>query len=406
MKTIFKLKIFNQKIVIEKLFFLSIFLIISQFLTANKIKAQNLAEPTTEATTESTTVNEQQIALETKNLEGTVVEITATGRESFQDELVPFQELKIELTKGESAGETLKIKNSAASLGLVDVRYQEYEVGDKLKITSQNTGDGDTHYIIEGQIKRYALLKLTLLFVTIVILVGRKWGAFSLLGLVISFLVIFKLIIPLIIQGLEPLWAASLGSLIIIPATFYISHGFARKTHVAVIVTLISLVITGLLAAHFVKTTHLTGFASEEAGFLQVQRKGTIDIRGLLLAGIIIGTLGILDDVTLGQASTIEQLAKANPKMNFKELFIQGMQVGQDHISSMVNTLVLVYSGSALPLLLLFFDSQKSFISILEFELIAEEIVRMLVGSIGLVLAAPLATALAAWLYQNQELAK
>ncbi|MFH1959616.1 MAG: YibE/F family protein, partial [Patescibacteria group bacterium] len=168
-----------------------------------------------------------------------------------------------------------------------------------------------------------------------------------------------------------------------------------------VVATFISLVITGLLAVYFVDVTHLTGFASEEAGFLQVERQGSIDIRGLLLAGIIISTLGILDDVTIGQASVVKQLKKANPKISFLELFKNGMKVGQDHISSMVNTLVLVYSGSALPLLLLFFDSQKTFVDILEFELIAEEIVRMLVGSIGLVLAAPLATIMAAYIFSK-----
>jgi uncharacterized membrane protein len=246
-------------------------------------------------------------------------------------------------------------------------------------------------------------LTLTFIFIAVVLAVGKLWGALSLAGLFISFLVIFKLILPLIIKGVNPVLVAILGSLIIIPSTFYISHGFNKKTHVGVISTFISLIITGLLAVYFVDATHLTGFASEEAGFLQVERQGMIDIRGLLLAGIIIGTLGILDDVTIGQASTVRQLKKANPKMGWLDLFKKGMKVGRDHVSSMVNTLVLVYSGSSLPLLLLFFDSQKTFIDVLEFELIAEEIVRMLVGSIGLVLAAPMATILAAYLFSKDK---
>ncbi len=345
---------------------------------------------------------EMQTGTETNQIiEGKITEIVASGQITFNDELVPFQKLKILITKGFNEGETITVENSAASLGLVDVRYQEYEVGNQLRLSYQPQALETERYVIEGQIKRRALLNLALLFFIVVLLVGRKWGVFSIFGLAISFLVIFKLVIPLIITGQDPVLAAALGSIIIIPSTFYISHGFNRKTHVAVLVTIFALLLTGWLATYFVNATHLTGFASEEAGFLQVQRQGSIDIRGLLLAGIIIGTLGILDDVTLGQASTVKQIAAANPEMNFKELFIKGMQVGQDHISSMVNTLVLVYAGSALPLLLLFFDSQKSFLDLLEFELIAEEIVRMLVGSIGLVLAAPLATALAAYLFRQ-----
>lgn len=341
-----------------------------------------------------------------QTIEGEVTKILASGRESFNDELIPFQELQIQVNKGPNQGETIELKNSAAGFGLVDVRYQEYQVGDRLRISYQPQVEGAGRYAIEGQIKRKALFNLTLLFLLVVLIVGRKWGALSIFGLIISFLVIFKIVIPLIISGRDPILAAALGSTIIIPSTFYVSHGFNRKTHVAVIVTLVALLITGWLATYFVNAAHLTGFASEEAGFLQVQRQGTIDIRGLLLAGIIIGALGILDDITLGQASTVKQLAKVNPEMNFKDLFIRGMQVGQDHISSMVNTLVLVYAGSALPLLLLFFDSQKTFIDLLEFELIAEEIIRMLVGSIGLVLAAPLATALAAYLFQKDSSAQ
>lgn len=333
--------------------------------------------------------------------EGIVIQILLSGRESFLDELVEFQELEIKVTKGEKKGELIKVKNSAAGQGMVSIQYQQYQVGDKVKIATQQDMDGETIYSLDGMVKRGGLLTLTVLFIAVVLLVGKVWGALSLLGLVASFIVIFKLIIPLIIKGINPVLAAILGSMIIIPTTFYISHGFNKKTHVGVVATFISLVITGLLAVYFVDVTHLTGFASEEAGFLQVERQGSIDIRGLLLAGIIISTLGILDDVTIGQASVVKQLKKANPKISFLELFKNGMKVGQDHISSMVNTLVLVYSGSALPLLLLFFDSQKTFVDILEFELIAEEIVRMLVGSIGLVLAAPLATIMAAYIFSK-----
>ena len=222
------------------------------------------------------------------------------------------------------------------------------------------------------------------------------------MGLVVYFgnglflLVIFKLLIPLIMQGWSPVLVSIMTSALIIPVTFYLSHGLNKKTSVAVVSTLISLVITGVLVLIFTETTKLTGFASEEAGFLQVQMGGEINIKGLLLAGMIIGTLGILDDVTINQAAIVEKLKEANKEMGFGELYKKAMSVGQDHISSMVNTLVLVYTGASLPLLLLFVDSSRSFGEVLNNEIVADEIVRTLVGSVGLMLAVPITTFLAA----------
>jgi uncharacterized membrane protein len=339
---------------------------------------------------------------EQKIIEGIVIDIKETGKETAFDKLEPYQILKIEFTNSDRKGQTVEVKNSAAFAD-VTAQFENYKINDKLRIYSGHDFEGNEVNAVAGRIKRTGIISLMIIFIIAVLAVGRIWGALSIIGLGISFLVIFKLIIPLIISGSDPVVAALIGSLIIIPATFYVSHGFNKKTHVGVVATLISLAFTGILAVYFVDKIHLTGFASEEAGFLQVERQGSIDIRGILLAGIIIGTLGILDDVTIGQASVIKQIKQAKPSINFTTLFKRGMEVGQDHISSMVNTLVLVYSGASLPLLLLFFDSEKTFLDIIEYELIAEEIVKMLVGSIGLVLAAPLATIMAAYIFSRDK---
>jgi len=331
-----------------------------------------------------------------------VTKVISSGTESFMEELVPFQELEVTIQNDAKNGQVVTVKNSAGSVNTATFLYQTYKEGDKIRLTAFDVGQGEIMYSILGKSRREGLLTLGALFLVVVLVVGKVWGGLSLVGLAISFLVIFRLIIPMIIEGKNPVLAAIIGALIIIPLTFYVSHGWNKKTHVGVLATMLSLVFTGLLAVYFVNATHLTGFASEEAGFLQVERQGSIDIRGLLLAGIIIGTLGILDDITIGQASVVRELKKAQANIRFKELFKQGMSVGQDHISSMVNTLVLVYSGSALPLLLMFFGSQNSLVDVLEYELITEEIVRMLVGSIGLVLAAPLATAIAAYVFSRE----
>ena len=338
---------------------------------------------------------------ETQVLEGKVVKILETGQKSVGDQLAPYQKLEIQVYR--PSDQIIQVINEANISGLSTISYKEYKMGDNLRIQAVKSAMNldKTNYFIEGYVRKHALITLLILFIVVVLVVGRIWGALSLVGLVISFAIIFGLIIPLIIKGVNPVVTAVLGSLVIIPSTFYASHGFNKKTHVGVISTLIALVLVGILAGYFIDATHLTGYASEEAGFLAVERQGSIDIRGILLAGIIIGTLGILDDVTIGQASVIQQLKAANSNLSGWELFKRGMAVGQDHISSMVNTLVLVYSGSALPLLLLFYGGNKGFMDVIEFELIAEEIVRMMVGSIGLVLSAPLATGLAVWLMQD-----
>lgn len=161
---------------------------------------------------------------------------------------------------------------------------------------------------------------------------------------------------------------------------------------------MISLIITGILAAVFIEAAKLTGFASEEAGFLQVVGEGTINIKGLLLAGIIIGVLGVLDDITISQSAIVFQLKEANRNFNSKDLYKRAMNIGKDHISSMVNTLVLVYTGASLPLLLLFVNNPYPFSQVINYEIIADEIVRTLVGSIGLVLAVPITTLIASTL--------
>ncbi len=336
------------------------------------------------------------------NAEGVVIKVKEIGSESFNGELAPYQLLEVLLTNSEYKDQTFVVKNSSAGMDIT-AQFENYRTNDKLRLSFYKIND-QPDFIIHGKIKRHGLIRLGLLFIIAVLAIGKIWGIMSLLGLSISFLVIFYQIIPMIINGYNPVLSTLIGTAIIIPATFYVTHGINKKTHVGVIATLISLAFTGILALIFIKQTYLTGFASEEAGFLQIERHGTIDIKGLLLAGIIIGTLGILDDVTIGQASVVEQIKRANPAIGFLKLFQKGMKVGQDHISSMVNTLVLVYAGSSLPLLLLFFGSNKGFIDILEFELIAEEIVKMLVGSIGLIFAAPLATALAAYVFSKTKL--
>lgn len=271
--------------------------------------------------------------------------------------------------------------------GLYDTSFNvKYKVGDKVVLT-----DG----MITDYVRRPSLFLLLGIFLFLAILIAGKWGLTSIAGMAYSFYVIFVFILPMILKGYDAVVVAVVGSMFIIPVTFGLSHGLNRKTINAVIGTIISMIIVGLLSILFVNLARLTGFAVEEAGFLQYQLGGIINMKGILLAGIIISTLGVMDDITVSQASVVEELKRANPKLSKKELFLRSMRVGKDHISSMVNTLVLVYAGASLPLLLLFVNNPHPFSEVINYEIIADEIVRTLVGSIGLILAVPITTYIA-----------
>ena len=226
------------------------------------------------------------------------------------------------------------------------------------------------------------------------------------LSLSISFLVIMKLILPLILRGYSPLLVSILGAIIILALIVYITWGFTRKANVAILSLAISLLFTGVLAVLFVYLSQLKGSSNEEISYLVSLNHMAIDFRGLLLAGIIIGILGVLDDVVISQISVVEQLRKANAKLPDWHLFKRSMAVGVDHISSMTNTLFLAYAGVSLPLLLLFILKVEPFTGVAQVinsEMIATEIVRTLAGSIGLVLSVPIATLLAVKLMKNKK---
>lgn len=333
-----------------------------------------------------------------ETLEGTVVEVIKEEEIVTGGEKHLYQELKVSITKGFLEDQVIVVKSGE----LAFANIPRYEKGDRLIINYTKDFEGNDLFYISDYVRRNALLWLFIIFVILAVAVGKVWGITSILGMGFSFLVIFKFILPQIINGADPVFIAIVGSVFIIPVTFYLSHGFNNKTHIAIVGTIIALVITGLLAAIFVEVSKLTGFASEEAGFLQFEKQGLINMKGLLLAGIIIGTLGILDDVTVTQSAIVFRLKEVNKKLGPKRLYSQAMKVGHDHVSSMVNTLVLVYTGAALPLLLLFINNPRPFSEVINYEIIADEIVRTLVGSIGLILAVPITTFLAAYYYKKR----
>lgn len=300
--------------------------------------------------------------------------------------------LEVEIDSGKSKGKKISIERT----DIPNSMGEKLRTGDHI-IIARNIDPitGEEMYYMTDYVRKNQLFILFVLFLLFVVVIGRFQGLLSVGGMILSFLIIMNLIIPQIMKGVNPVGVTLLGSLFIIPLTFYMAHGINKHTTVAIVATFITLALTGTLAVFFVDFTRLTGFAMEEAVFIQAMKGNVINIKNLLLAGIIIGALGVLDDITVSQTSITERLHHANPMYTFKELYSQSMKVGRDHIASLVNTLIIVYAGASLPLFLLFSDQNLSLIPVLNHEIIATEVVRTLVSSIGIISAVPIATFLA-----------
>ncbi|WP_416977956.1 YibE/F family protein [Streptomyces sp. T028] len=272
---------------------------------------------------------------------------------------------------------------------------RQLEQGEKVVVAYEPSAPKDLQYSVTDVNRRIPMTVLAVIFAVAVVVVGRLRGVMALVALAASFLILNFFILPAILQGSNPLLVAVVGSSAIMLIALYLCHGLSARTSVAVLGTLISLMLIGLLGSWFVDWAALTGNTDDNTGLIHGLYP-SIDMSGLLLAGIIIGSLGVLDDVTVTQTSAVWELHEANPAMGRRGLYRAGIRIGRDHIASVVNTLVLAYAGAALPLLLLFSIAQSSVGTVANSELVAEEIVRTLVGSIGLVASVPVTTALAA----------
>lgn len=241
-------------------------------------------------------------------------------------------------------------------------------------------------------------------FLLVVFVAGIK-GIRALLGMGISIAVLFWFIVPQILAGKDPLLISIVGSIVILVVSIYLSHGLSKKTTVAVIATFLSLLITGTLAYLFVTGMRLSGFGSETAYTLNLG-KTAINLQGLLLGGIIIGALGVLDDITTTQSAAIFELAHTDNRLTFEQLAAKGYSIGKEHVASLINTLVLAYAGASLSLFILFIlnPSHTPVWVILNSESIMEEIVRTIAGSTGLILAVPITTVLAAFVATKQKI--
>jgi len=240
--------------------------------------------------------------------------------------------------------------------------------------------------------RRTPLLILGLLFGLAVVGLARWRGLAALLGLGVSLLVIVRFVLPAILAGENALATAVVGSAVIALLIIYLAHGVSARTTTAVLGTLFALGLTAVLGVLFVEATKLTGLSSEEGTYLRGVLGSSVNLRGMLLAGIVIGGLGVLNDVTVTQASAVWEIHLANPAVSARDLYRSAMRIGRDHIASTVDTLVLAYAGAALPLFVIFTVVDRRLGDVLTGEIVAQEIVQTLVGSLGLIAAVPITT--------------
>ena len=270
-----------------------------------------------------------------------------------------------------------------------------------LAYTGGNPSEAESYQIQDFQ-RGSSMLWLVALFAAAVLLLGRWRGLASLLALGLSFLVLAVYLFPAVLTGASPVVVGVLAAGVIMFGVLYLTHGFSAQTSSAVLGTVLSLALIGVLGTAFSAATRLTGLDDDTAKLIGVLGHG-IDARGLLLAGMVIGALGVLDDVTVTQTSAVWELRRANPELGFRALYTSALRIGRDHISSAVNTLALAYTGAALPILLIFSLSGQGFGTMVTTQDIAQEVVRALVGSIGLVAAVPITTAIAALVARHDD---
>ncbi len=271
----------------------------------------------------------------------------------------------------------------------------QFAPGDRVRLARQVDDQGATSYSFYDFERGWPLVGLAIAFAVVIAAVARWRGLLALAGIVVAFLVLVVFLLPALRDGAPAVPAALVASAAILYAVIYLAHGVSLRTSAALLGTLSSLLLAAGLSWGAIQLAHLTGLSDEQNATVSAYL-GNVSISGLLLAGFIIGSLGVLNDVTVTQASTVFELAHLGGTSTRRAVFLSALRVGRDHIASTVYTLVLAYAGSSLPLLLLFSVANRSLGDVLTSEGVAIELVRSAVGGIALALSVPLTTAIAA----------
>lgn len=348
-----------------------------------------------------TPTDRENIGYPSETYKARVLGIVEEGLLSVYDPPQPYQIVAIEILDGPYQGAVMEMDMGIRQVHADSIRLKPGETILVMINIHLETGLTSAHFLDFERSR--SVIWLFAAFVLVSVIISGWKGIRSLIAIFFSLGMIVFFIIPQILDGKDPVLTSILGGFIFLSVTMYLVYGWTLKTHAAVLGILIAMAITGLLSSFFVDFTRLTGFGDENAMFLVQQTAQPINMRGLLLAGMLIGSLGVLDDLVISQSSAVFELHSANSKLNLKFLYRRAMNIGRDHVAATVNTLVLAYAGAALPMLLLFSLNSGDFALLANMSMVSEEIVRTLVGSIGLFLAVPITTFLASLLVLNQD---
>ena len=332
-------------------------------------------------------------------VKGEVVQILESGTVQLGSIEQEYQIAQVRILEGDFKDTLVSVDHGAYQ---ILPRGFSLTTGERILVTVGQTPDGALRAYFIDYIRLTPMLVLFAMFVVASILVSGWKGFQSLLSMGVSLLIIFYFIIPRILAGADPIWTSIVGSFIFLAVTQYLVYGWTLKTQVALVAIVIAMTITGFLAVWFVNYTSLNGFGNESAMYL-MQQGENLNIQNVLIASIIIGTLGVLDDLVISQASVVMELYSANPNMSFRERFGAAFHIGRDHIAATVNTLVLAYVGAGLMMFLLFSLNNPDYLLLVNINFIAEEIVRSLVGTLGLFSAVPITNLIASWAVDTPE---
>lgn len=327
----------------------------------------------------------------TEFVDGTVVAVhRAACPDAYQDPGITCGSARVRITSGPTRGDLADLPTTEGRPGAPVIRED-----DRLRLSYFADGPEGFEYAFVDFQRRTPLVALAAFFVVAVVLLARVQGVRALAGMALSLLVVIGFLLPALLRGGPPLVLALVAASVVAFLALYLAHGIHVGTHVAFLGSILALALTAGLGAAFVSLAHLTGLGDEDAVVLSVAA-GDLDLRGLILAGLVVGALGVLDDITVTQVSAVAEIQAVAPESSAWDLYRSGLRIGRDHVASTVNTLVLAYVGATLPLMLLFSQGGRGAADVVTSELVATEVVRALVGSIGLVAAVPITTGLAA----------
>lgn len=321
-----------------------------------------------------------------------VIEITEQGQIDMEGHTQTYQLARVKILDGKYGGIPLEI-----DYGKRQIRTNDYllEPGELIIVSISKSPNNEVNAYFADFVRTTPLLWLFAIFSLSILLISRWKGLGALISMLFSLVVIINYIIPHILNGEDPVVVSIIGSVILLGASLYLTYGWNLKTHASVVSMMFVLLLTGALSAIFLLFAKLDGTGDESSMYLMQILQTSINLRGLLLGGYIIGALGVLDDLVTTQSSAVFELHHANPNFGFRALYNSAMRIGQDHVAATVNTLVLAYAGASLAMLLLFSLARGNYAYLVNFSFIAEEIVRTLVGSLGLIAAVPLTTVIA-----------